>query len=162
MAPNPLPLQVPAAAAPTLFRCSARSEPCPSPSNAKFPLQWQSSSQWGAIPKLEGMGRCKITGQSLGQSQTASSTLFLGVSQHMHVLNEQRLGFLLVPLTFIPGKEVLLSGVGYQGWGSQHVLQATLSQGGSLNPQNSSSLLSSPRGTGPELIACLHILLDSM
>lgn len=80
----------------------------------------------------------------------------------MHVLNEQRLGFLLVPLVFIPGKEVLLSGVGHQGWGSQHVLQATLSQGESLNPQNSSSLLSSPRGTGPELIACLHILLDSM
>lgn len=80
----------------------------------------------------------------------------------MHVLNEQGLGFLLVPLVFIAGKEVVLPGVGHQGWVSQHVLQASLSQGGSLNPQNSSSLLSSPRGTGPELIACLHILPDSM
>lgn len=80
----------------------------------------------------------------------------------MHVLNEQGLGFLLVPLVFIPGKEVLLPGIGHQGWGSQHGLQATLSQGGSFNPQNSSCLLSSPRGTGSELIACLHVLPDSM
>ena len=69
------------------------------------------------------------TDQSLEQFQSAPSTLFLGISRQ--VLNKQSrflTVFLLVPLVFKPAKGIHLPGVGYQGWGAQHVVQTTFSQ----------------------------------
>ena len=55
-------------------------------------LEWVLGMDWGA------MGQSQETGQSPTEFQSASSTLFPGVSKYAHALHEQSLNLLEPPV----------------------------------------------------------------
>ena len=99
---NLLPLQMPVMATLTLFSCSARSKPAPSPqlctllnSGTVCPSgELCSRGQMGPWHGLVCMlGWSWETELSPRQFESASSTLFLGLGKHLGTLQEWSLGF---------------------------------------------------------------------
>ena len=131
--PDLLPPQVPVMVILAPFRCSARSVPAPSPTAALFfAMATFALVRSCAGAKAAGAGaQCGLgcvlrsweTSQSPEQFQSASSSLFPGVSKQacacfLRVESRFPTALLLLPLVFKPPKGTHLPGVKPQVWGS--------------------------------------------